>query len=163
MYEQTEQAGPKRRIWPGVAFAGLAIGCAGLTVFGEFFPPWGVATFTRLLLAAAGIAGAIAMFLHRPAWKPLLLIWSIAQIPFIVVDVSGNLTNQLLWCGMSFAQSTAINGQATSVFGLGVNVVGFIYAGLLMLIIRKQWHPHPGDPVAPAGMDGSLRENEPRE
>ncbi len=125
------------RTVPGIILAVYTLVAAAVTLWG-FSPVTGVADYTRSLLALLGIAGAILLLVGNPLWKPLLILWAVAQIPVIIVDPSGELTRQFLFVGVSSTESHSFNGQITDMSGFGLNFWGVVLLIAVVLIGRRR-------------------------
>jgi len=123
------------RTIPGIILAVYTLLIAAVTLYG-FFPVIGIADYTRAALALLGIMGAMLLFFGSAYWKPLLICWSIAQIPIIIVDPSGDLTRQCIFLGISSTESHSVNGLITSMTGFGINFWGVALLVATLLIAR---------------------------
>ncbi len=106
----------------------------------------GVGVFSRVILGAVGIGGAMRLLMRKPMWSRVLIVWSALQIPVIIVDPTGDMTNQVLHLGMQWTRQTAINDVIVEMSGWGFNLVGTILL-VWVLYVRRAQRP-PADPAA---------------
>ncbi len=111
----------------------------------------------RAGIGVVGIAAGLLIWTLRRAgldgWQALL-VWSLAQLPFVAWSVDGNAFRQVIDMLLGFSASTTVNGVVTSMEEYGINGV------VLILVIwtrttRERWQrkiePEIGQPAAAAG------------
>ena len=128
--------------WPGYLLGTYAI-VAGVVAFISLqVYPQGWAVYSRPLLAAWGLAGGLLLWLGDPWWKPLLLLWILAQAAVVVVDPSGDLTRQPgFFFGIKHIAYSTSNGQVIQAHGYGVNFWGVVLFLVAQWIISHKWYP----------------------
>lgn len=100
--------------------------------------PRGVGTASRALLSVVGMAGGILLILRKPLWFPLLVIWAVLQIPVVIVDPSGPLTNQAFHLGAIQSTSSSVNGTVVEASGFGFNLAGVIFL-FWAVVVNRRW------------------------
>ncbi len=121
-----------------LAMAGGALLTASTT--SEF----GAGTLGRALLGMVGVVGAVMLWSDHPLWFPVLAAWSALQIPLLIVDPTGPLTNQCVHVGMAWTRAQRINGRITAASGYGFNLAGAALLAWAVLVRRAA----PGRTVA---------------
>ncbi len=123
----------------GMFLAILVIVCCALGgPLAGLSEPRGVGTATRALLSAVGMAGGILLILRKPIWFPLLVIWAVLQIPVVIVDPSGPLTNQAFHLGVIQSRSSSVNGTVVEASGFGFNLAGLIFL-IWAVVVNRRW------------------------
>jgi len=123
----------------GMCLAILVIVCCALGgLFGALSEPRGTGTMSRALLSAVGMAGAILLILRKPLWFPLLALWAVLQIPVVIVDPSGPLTNQAFHLGVFRTVSRSVNGVVVETSGSGFNLAGLIFL-IWVVVVNRRW------------------------
>lgn len=127
----------------GIALAIVILLMCGSTLAShDWGRPRGVGTVSRPLLAALGVVGAVLLLRRRAGWFPLVLGWAAIQIPVVIVDGSGPLTNQSFHAGMQWVNRMTVNGAVVKASGYGFNLVGGVLA-LWALRVRAGRLPDP--------------------
>jgi hypothetical protein len=128
--------------WPGILLGVVAAVFSLASLAGHMTgPPYGAATVTLFGMAGLAVTGAVLVFRGVPAWRPLLGVWAAVQIPVLILDPSGALTQQFLHLGITWTQTTAVNGQLTGASGFGINLVGLAWLGWWFYVVRRRAHP----------------------
>ena len=123
----------------GMCLAILVIVCCALgSPVGALGEQRGVGTASRALLSAVGMVGAILLILRKPLWFPLLALWAVLQIPVVIVDPSGPLTNQGFHLGVVRSVSRSVNGVVVEASGFGFNLAGLIFL-IWVVVVNRRW------------------------
>lgn len=78
------------------------------------------------------------MILRKPLWFPLLALWAVLQIPVVIVDPSGPLTNQGFHLGAVRSVSRSVNGVVVEASGSGFNLAGLIFL-IWVVVVNRRW------------------------
>ena len=78
------------------------------------------------------------MILRKPLGFPLLVIWTVLQIPVVIVDPSGPLTNQVFHFGLIRSTSSSVNGTVVEASDFGLNLAGLIFL-IWAVVVNRQW------------------------
>jgi hypothetical protein len=115
-----------------------------------------VVAICRTALGVVGIGAGLLVWTLRRAgidgWQALML-WSVAQLPFIAWSTDGNATRQVVEMLLGFSSSTTVNGVVTSSEQYGINAVGIVLV-IWASRTRERWDrklkPLLDQPVAAA-------------
>lgn len=142
--EATVASGPghTRMAWLGILLALYALG-AGAAAWG--FMEWrhpGWAWYTRPLLGTFGVCGGLLLLARSRGWRAFLVFWSLAQVPVIILDPSGPLTQQPgLPMIFKHATESFAGLQLEDWLGFGVNLTGVVLFLLVWAVGQNRWHP----------------------
>ena len=107
----------------------LAVGTLSVVTNISDIADGNVVAICQAVLGIVGIgAGLLVWTLRRvgaDGWQ-VVMIWSVAQLPFIAWSIDGNPTTQMWDLLLGFSASTTVNGVVTSSEAYGINGVGII-------------------------------------
>lgn len=111
---------------------------------------------TRAALGLVGVAAGVLVWTLRRAgidgWQ-LLMVWAVAQVPFVAWSVDGNALRQVWDVLLGFSSETTVNGVVTSSEQYGLNAIG-IGLAIWTSRTRERWErrvkPALGQPVTAA-------------
>jgi hypothetical protein len=78
----------------------------------------------RTIIGVVGLIGGGLLWTQPQRGGLLCLAWAVAQIPYIVWNLDGSLTTQLIEIPLSMSSTTSRNGVITEQSAFGINLVG---------------------------------------
>jgi hypothetical protein len=95
----------------------------------------------RLVLGVVGVAAGLLVWTLRrvgiDGWQ-VLMVWCVAQVPFIAWSVEGNALRQLWDVLLGVSSEATVNGVVTSSEHYGLNAVGIVLA-IWASRTRERW------------------------
>ncbi len=158
--EPTDSSGPtpSRMAWLGLLLGLYALG-AGTAAWGAIewrHPGW--AWYTRPLLGTFGIWGGLLLLVRSRGWMAYLVFWALLQVPVVILDPSGPLTQQP-GVQMMFKNTTeTFSGlQLEDWLGFGVNLAGVVLLLVVVVVGKNRWHPAI-DPANPSRFGSAVHD-----
>jgi hypothetical protein len=82
----------------------------------------------RSLIGLVGLAGGALLWTRPQRGGFICLVWAVLQIPYVVWNLDGSPTTQLIEVPLSASSTTSRNGVITSESAIGINLVGVALA-----------------------------------
>ena len=82
----------------------------------------------RTVIGLLGVTGGALLWTRPQRGGLICLVWAVLQIPYVVWNLDGSPTTQLIEVPLSASSTTSRNGVITSESAIGINLVGVALA-----------------------------------